>query len=128
MRLGISTSLLTAMVVGIGIDFSVHYLISFYKHRQTGVEQSLFTTCDYTGSAISYDAISNVIGFCVLSFSGFLPVQHFGWLLAFSMLLIYLNTLVIFPILFTLRKERETQPILIPVNDARQLVIRNQHN
>lgn len=104
MRLGISTSLLTAMVVGIGIDFSVHYLISFYKYQQQGVESALLTTCDHTGSAISYDAVSNIVGFCVLSFSGFLPVQHFGWLLAFSMLLIYLNTLVVFPILFTLRR------------------------
>ncbi|MEM1123576.1 MAG: MMPL family transporter [Bacteroidota bacterium] len=114
MHLGISTSLLTAMIVGIGIDFSVHYLISFYKYQEQGIESALLTTCDHTGNAISYDAISNVVGFCVLSFSGFLPVQHFGWLLAFSMLLIYLNTLVIFPILFTLRRDTNIDVPLTP--------------
>lgn len=112
MRLGISTSLLTAMIVGIGIDFSVHYLISFYKNQQKGTETALFNTCENTGNAISYDAISNIIGFSVLSFSGFLPVQHFGWLLAFSMLLIYINTLVIFPILFTIKKKEPTATAL----------------
>jgi len=122
MRLGISTSLLTAMIVGIGIDFSVHYLISFYKNKEQGVETALFNTCKNTGNAISYDAISNVIGFSVLSFSGFLPVQHFGWLLAFSMLLIYMNTLVIFPILFTMKKGEKTDILLSPTEN---LLIKN---
>ncbi len=117
MRLGISTSLLTAMIVGIGIDFSVHYLISFYKNKEEGVETALFNTCKNTGNAISYDAISNIIGFSVLSFSGFLPVQHFGWLLAFSMLLIYFNTLVIFPILFTMKKGKSVDPLLSPTGN-----------
>jgi len=122
MRLGISTSLLTAMIVGIGIDFSVHYLISFYNYQSEGVEAALFSTCDQTGKAISYDAISNIVGFSVLSFSGFLPVQHFGWLLAFSMFLIYMNTLVIFPILFTLKKETQLTPNLAQAN---HLVLKN---
>jgi len=122
MRLGISTSLLTAMIVGIGIDFSVHYLISFYKNQQKGIETALFNTCKNTGNAISYDAISNIIGFSVLSFSGFLPVQHFGWLLAFSMLLIYINTLVIFPILFTIK---EGEPTAVTLPSTGKLLVNN---
>lgn len=113
MRLGISTSLLTAMIVGIGIDFSVHYLISFYKYQKEGLQNAFMQTCDNTGNAISFDAISNIIGFSVLSFSGFLPVQHFGWLLAFSMLLIYVNTLVVFPILFSLGEKTDSDSEMI---------------
>lgn len=97
-RLGISTALLTAMIVGIGIDFSVHYLVAFYRQRQDKDHNSaLSATSLHTGKAIAYDALSNMIGFSVLSFSGFLPVQHFGWLLAFSMLLIFINTMVVYP-------------------------------
>lgn len=99
-RLGISTSLLTAMIVGIGIDFAVHYLVSYYQaRRQQSPEKALLVTSTLTGRAIAYDAVSNIVGFSVLSFSGFLPVQHFGWLLAFSMLLIFFNTLLIYPML-----------------------------
>jgi len=99
-RLGISTSLLTAMIVGIGIDFAVHYLISYYKEKKTQEENIAFVnTSQDTGKAISYDAISNIVGFSILSFSGFLPLQHFGWLLAFSMLLIFINTIMIYPAL-----------------------------
>ncbi len=97
-RLGISTSLLTAMIVGIGIDFAIHYLVSFLDARKSLVNHdALLHTSAHTGRAITYDAISNIAGFSVLSFSGFLPVQHFGWLLAFSMLLIFLNTLLLYP-------------------------------
>ncbi|MGY6741155.1 MAG: efflux RND transporter permease subunit [Cecembia sp.] len=97
-RLGISTSLLTAMIVGIGIDFSIHYLHSYFNYlKEYKSNQALYQTSQLTGRAIAYDAISNIVGFSVLSFSGFLPVQHFGWLLAFSMLLIFLNTMLLFP-------------------------------
>jgi hydrophobe/amphiphile efflux-3 (HAE3) family protein len=97
-RLGISTSLLTAMIVGIGIDFSIHYLHSYFNYlKEYKSNQALYQTSQVTGRAIAYDAISNIVGFSVLSFSGFLPVQHFGWLLAFSMLLIFLNTMLLFP-------------------------------
>jgi len=67
-------------------------------------ESRIQNTNNITGKAITYDAISNIIGFSVLSFSGFVPVQHFGWLLAFSMLLIFVNTLTLYPILFSKSK------------------------
>ncbi|MBT8252345.1 MAG: MMPL family transporter [Flavobacteriaceae bacterium] len=110
-RLGISTSLLTAMIVGVGIDFSVHYLNAFNTNRKNSTDsEALDRTTRHTGKAIFFDAVSNIAGFSVLSVSGFLPVQHFGWLLAFSMLLIFLNTMVLYPALFALIKSKSVQP------------------
>jgi predicted RND superfamily exporter protein len=107
-RLGISTSLLTAMIVGIGIDFAVHYLVSYYQIRKRLMpDEALEYTSMHTGRAIAYDAVSNIVGFSVLSFSGFLPVQHFGWLLAFSMLLIFVNTLLLYPLVLYRPLHRE---------------------
>ncbi len=100
-RLGISTALLTAMIVGIGVDFAVHYLMRYYRERETAeAPQAIRTTASTTGTAILFDSVSNVMGFAALSFSGFLPVQHFGWLLALSMLFIFLVTIVVYPCLF----------------------------
>jgi hydrophobe/amphiphile efflux-3 (HAE3) family protein len=99
-RLGISTSLLTAMIVGIGVDFAVHYLVGYFRDRQQmPADEALEHNSLHTGQAIAYDAASNIAGFSVLSFSGFLPVQHFGWLLALSMLLIFINTMVLYPVM-----------------------------
>jgi len=106
-RLGISTSLLTAMIVGIGIDFAVHYLVGFFEARKKhDHDNALSATSLQTGKAIAYDAISNIVGFSVLSFSGFLPVQHFGWLLAISMLLIFINTMVLYPAILMDKEQR----------------------
>lgn len=111
-RLGISTSLLTAMIVGIGIDFAVHYLVAYFTAREEHSHNSaLSTTSLHTGKAIAYDAISNIIGFSILSFSGFLPVQHFGWLLALSMLLIFINTMVLYPSVLVAKEEKKQPDI-----------------
>ena len=106
-RLGISTALLTAMIVGIGVDFAVHYLVGYFRDREEMPADAAITHNSlHTGQAIAYDAASNIAGFSVLSFSGFLPVQHFGWLLALSMLLIFLNTMLLYPVMLT-QKERQ---------------------
>jgi len=108
-RLGISTSLLTAMIVGIGIDFAVHYLVSYYRVMSDGNQINAFSkTSGDTGKAISFDAASNILGFSILSFSGFLPLQHFGWLLALSMLLIFINTIVLYPAILSHRIKQST--------------------
>lgn len=110
-RLGISTALLTAMIVGIGVDFAVHYLVGYFRdHKEMGTDEAIRHNSLHTGQAIAYDAASNIAGFSVLSFSGFLPVQHFGWLLALSMLLIFLNTMVLYPVMLTQRKRQMGTP------------------
>ncbi|MEM1214056.1 MAG: MMPL family transporter [Bacteroidota bacterium] len=111
-RLGISTALLTAMIVGIGIDFAVHYLVAFFG-QSTSADEAIRRTSTQTGRAITYDAVSNILGFSVLSFSGFLPVQHFGWLLAFSMLLIFVNTLVLYPVLLGRKAKQEQKKLAV---------------
>jgi len=113
-RLGISTSLLTAMIVGIGIDFAVHYLVSYYRAMADNHQMNAFSkTSGDTGKAILYDAASNIVGFSILSFSGFLPIQHFGWLLALSMLLIFINTLVLYPAILSRRIKQSTAELAI---------------
>ena len=120
-RLGISTSLLTAMIVGIGVDFAVHYLTRYYKELETQDNWSAIQkTATTTGTAIFFDAISNTIGFCALSFSGFVPVQHFGWLLALSMFFIFLVTIIIYPCLFAFSvKHRATYNL--PIESIKQI-------
>lgn len=110
-RLGISTALLTAMIVGIGVDFAVHYLVGYFRDREEmGADEAITHNSLHTGQAIAYDAASNIAGFSVLSFSGFLPVQHFGWLLALSMLLIFLNTMVLYPLMLTQKEPQMATP------------------
>ncbi len=102
-RLDMGTAIITAIAVGIGVDFAIHYIARFREEiSKTGdIRQSTHTTMLTTGRAIIYDVLSNVLGFMVFIFSGFQPIQYFGWLISLTMITVCLGTLLIMPALFS---------------------------
>lgn len=110
-RLEMGTAILTAMVVGIGVDFAIHYLSRFREESTESDEEKdlgeiCLKTADTSGKAIAFDVFSNVCGFSVLVISEFLPVQNFGLLLALSMLIVGFNTMFMFPALIGVFKPK----------------------
>jgi predicted RND superfamily exporter protein len=116
------------MVVGIGVDFAIHYLNRFKEEvsRAKDLEDACVQTAHTSGQAITFDVFSNVAGFSVLVVSGFLPIQNFGLLLAFSMFVVGFNTMLMFPAMVAVIKPRyfmpaqsqpqpQPQPALAPV-------------
>ncbi len=99
-RLEISTALFTSMIVGIGIDFAIHYLSRYYDYHSSSISvaEANLQTVATTGKAIWFDVLSNMVGFSVLILSGFLPVRNSGYLIAFAMMLIFLNTILLYPL------------------------------
>lgn len=108
MRLETGTAIITSIGIGIGIDFAMHYLLHFLNDLKSSknVTLSLEHTMLTTGKAIVYDSISNVLCFMVFVFSGFLPIQYFGWLISFTMITVSFGTLVLFPALFSIFKPK----------------------
>ncbi len=108
MRLETGTAIITSIGIGIGIDFAMHYLLHFLNDLKTSknVTVSLEHTMLTTGKAIVYDSTSNILCFMVFVFSGFLPIQYFGWLISFTMVTVSFGTLVLFPALFSIFKPK----------------------
>lgn len=102
-RLETATALITAIGIGIGIDFAIHYLVSLKEHVFVG-DMSKMTdkTMLSTGKAIVLNVFTIILGFIVFVFSGFVPIQHFGWLITLTMVGSCLTTLVMFPALMNL--------------------------
>ncbi len=129
-RLEITTAMLTAISVGIGIDFGIHYLSRVRAEKGTGLVRSVIGTASSTGKAISFDALSNMIGFSICVFSGFVPVRTFGLLLAISMGVICFNTLFMLPTLLKVLRpayftNKEASPVLEERLSKRKLVQSN---
>jgi len=103
-RLDVGTAIVTAIGVGIGVDFTIHYLkrtlIENKLHQN--IEKSLLISGHTSGKAIFYDTISNVAGFSVFILSGFQPLQFFGWLISLMMISSAAATLIIFPAVISL--------------------------
>lgn len=98
-RLDVGTAIITAVGVGIGVDFAIHYLKRLFSETKRGrkLDEALEITARTSGKAIVFDTFSNISGFSVFILSNFKPVQYFGWLISLMMITSALATLVILP-------------------------------
>lgn len=93
------TALVASIVLGVGIDYSVHFLSRYRKLRKEdkGFQETILEVFKTSGRAIVFNAFAVGIGFFVLMFSSFWPVIHIGWLVAANMLFSALLTLLLIP-------------------------------
>jgi len=100
------TAILSSIIIGVGVDFAVHYIAQFRRLSRTVDENKLSReVMDDVGYPIILDAGSNM-GFGALLFSAFLPIQYIGGLMVFAMVSTSLGTLTILSALTELLKKR----------------------
>ena len=89
------TAILSSIIIGVGVDFAIHYISQFQKlsKNKDGKDKTMEVVKD-VGYPILLDAGSNM-GFGALIFSVFLPVQYIGGLMVFAMISTSLGTLVL---------------------------------
>jgi len=87
------TALLASVIIGVGVDFAVHY-ISQYRRLSKISEKNALTNdvIEDVGYPIILDSASNM-SFGALLFSAFIPVQYMGGLMVFAMLSTSIGTL-----------------------------------
>ena len=90
------TALLTAIIIGVGVDFAVHYISSFKRHLKDGkdINQISKMTMDDVGYPIMLDVVSNM-GFGALLFSDLVPLNYMGGLMIFAMLSTSFGTFIL---------------------------------
>lgn len=98
-NLEMATAIITAIGIGIGVDFALHFLMRFKEEVVLlgDLELATVQTMQTAGRAISFDVLSNVLGFSVLLLSTLQPVQNFGGLVAMMMLEVAISTLLLIP-------------------------------
>ena len=90
------TALLTAIIIGVGVDFSIHY-ISDYKYKlkhNTNLQNINRLTFQDVGYPILLDVGSN-LGFAALLFSSIIPLNYMGGLIVLAMFFTSFGTLTI---------------------------------
>ncbi len=102
--LNIATVLVASVALGIGIDYSIH-IISHFNHTYQITDNAKIAIEDtimISGKAIIINVISVSAGFLILIFSEMVPLQYFGFLIAFSMLGSSLGALTLLPVILIL--------------------------
>lgn len=105
-RLDISTAMLASIAIGIGIDYTIHFLSTYrQEHRNSSDENTVCrNTIRTTGKAIIFNAVSVGLGFAVLLFSQFNPLVILGALIMVTMGTSSLSAIIVLPVLLKIFK------------------------
>jgi predicted RND superfamily exporter protein len=103
-KINMGAAMIAAVSMGLSIDSSIHYLISFQRARREGssVHDALVSVHKTVGRAITFSTLALIVGFAVLCTSQFVPTIYFGSLVSLSMLGGMAGNLVVLPLLITL--------------------------
>jgi predicted RND superfamily exporter protein len=96
--LNMATALISSLIVGIGIDYTIHFMEAYKREFLAGGDY-LYRTYATSGKAILINAVSVGLSFAVIIFSQFRIVGQFGILVCQSMFISAVVSLTIIPVL-----------------------------
>ena len=100
-HLDIGTALVSSIVIGIGVDYSIHYLSRMFHELGDGTElhDAISNTVRRSGKAITSNAVTVGFGFLALSVSEFLPLVTLSWMIWLTLNISALATMILIPAL-----------------------------
>jgi predicted RND superfamily exporter protein len=102
--LDFGTALFGALIIGLGVDGSIHFLHHYHdlQHRGIRGEEALRRTMGHVGKAIVTANATTCCGFLVLLFSNTAMLRNFAIVGALAISLVTLSLLTFLPALVTL--------------------------
>ncbi len=99
--LDIMTLTIAAIIIGIGVDHSIHYLHRFREEFKIDRDYSAAMQRSHAsiGRAMYYTSIIITAGFSILVLSNFIPTIYFGLLTGFAMIFAMVANLTLLPLL-----------------------------
>ena len=103
------TALLSSVIIGVGVDFAIHYISQYRRlaNQELAISKQTTSVIDEVGYPIVLDALSNM-AFGALLFSEFIPLKHMGGLMVFAMVSTSFGTLTILACMLELISHKKT--------------------
>ncbi|KXB07052.1 hypothetical protein AKJ52_01055 [candidate division MSBL1 archaeon SCGC-AAA382C18] len=111
--LGITFSMvyvaLVPIILGVGIDYTIHMLNRFYEERGKGlsVDKSAVRSVRTVGVAVALTAITTIIGFISFGVSDMPPIRNFGLLAGAGVFYIFALSTTMLPAILVIRGNGE---------------------
>ena len=108
------TATLAAVVIGVGVDYTIHVTHRFQDFRREGlsVDAAITRTLDTTGSALVSSAVTTSLGFALLTQSSLIPFQQLGSLILVAVVGSLLVSVLLLPsmlVIYARRSERSSR-------------------
>lgn len=109
--LNMGTALIASVCVGIGVDYSIHFINRYRieRDRNPDLASTVRVTMHTSGRAILLNAIAVGGGFAVLMFSSFLPIVYLGFLMPLIMAGNALAAILVIPAFLNVKEGRARQ-------------------
>ena len=109
--LDIGTAVISSIVIGIGVDYSIHYLkrMSDYTDRGYSFNEAIMETVRHSGKAIMSNAFTVGTGFIAMLFSILTPLVTMGWMITITMFVSAISTIVLLPAVLSIAAYYETK-------------------
>jgi hopanoid biosynthesis associated RND transporter like protein HpnN len=113
-----------AMLIGLGTDFSVHYLARYLDLRRGGLntETALYQTATVVGPGILTGALTTAAAFYMASFTEFIGISELGTIAGGGILFCAITTFMVFPALIILIDGNKHQPSQNKLFEVRDLL------
>ncbi len=91
------TALFTAIIIGVGVDFAVHFIAQYKNFLRSGISRDEVSqmTIEDVGYPILLNVAAVSVGFTALLFSEFVPMNYMGGLVIISMVSCAIGTLTL---------------------------------
>lgn len=101
LKINLGAVMISAVSMGLSVDMSLHYLISFRRLHAAGasVDTALEEVQRDVGRAMVFSTLALIVGFTTLCVSEFVPTVYFGALVSLSMVGGMLGNLLLLPLL-----------------------------
>jgi len=103
--LDIMTSLVSALVIGIGVNFGILFTHRFIQEKKAGGSTSaeaIGITMNNMGRANVIAALTTIAAFVIIMFSGIVPLKRFGGVTAVAITVCLVTSLTLMPALLSL--------------------------
>ena len=114
LKWNVLTVMVTALTLGIGIDYSIHMWRRFEVElkRRNNHWDALRASISTTGVALIMSALTTSLGFMVLLFSPMPIIQDFGLITAITVVFSLLLALVLLPVLMELSARSKEEEVI----------------
>ena len=103
----ISSNFIALMLIlnmAMNIHVTVRYLQIREENTNVANDENIFTTCKKMYPPILYTALTTICAFLSLIFSGIRPIIDFGWMMTFGLIVSFITTFTLLPVLIKILK------------------------
>ena len=108
LKWNVLTVMVTALSIGIGIDYTIHMWRRYERNKAEGMErrEALEDSIATTGVALIISSATTALGFIVLMLSRMPLIQDFGLITALTVISSLVLCLVVLPVLLSLSEKQ----------------------